>query len=84
MRSHGKKLGSPWIGVKVTLPDNTPYGEITAVYEFGAGEVCDILKTNGKIEMLPISDKFLRLAPDKKTFILQPFEFTEAPPEKNA
>ena len=67
--------------MKVCLPDGKAYGEITAVYEFGAGEVVDILKPNTKTEMLPLSPDFLRLSPDKKTFLLQSFEFTEATPE---
>lgn len=69
--------------MKVRLPDGKAYGEITGVYEFGAGEVFDILKTNKKIEMLPHKEEFLKIAEDKNAFILQPFEFTEAPPEKS-
>ncbi len=57
------------------LADGKEYGEITAVYDFGAGEVCDILKLNKKIEMLPLSGDFLAQSADKKSMIVQQFEF---------
>lgn len=66
------------VGLSVRLDDGKPYGRVTAAYNFGAGDVVEILKSNGKIEMLPYKPEFLQLAADKLTFVLQPFEFIEA------
>lgn len=82
MRAGGKKSDSPYVGMKVHLADGNEYGEIMAVYDYGAGDVCDILKLNKKTEMLPLSDNFLIQSPDKKSMILQNFEFIIATPEK--
>jgi len=69
------------MGLKVRLADGKAYGEITGVYDYGAGEVFDITKLNSKVEMLPFKDEFLKLSDDKLHLILQIFEFTEATPE---
>ena len=76
-----KRIVSPLVGLPALSANKMLYGKITDVLDLGAGEIVEILKQNGKIEMLPNSEKFLRLSDDKKSVILQPFEFVEAPPE---
>lgn len=79
---HGKKPDSPWLGMNAVFANGEVYGKITNAYEYGAGEVVDILKPDGKTDMLPVKDEFLLLSQDKKSFIVQNFEFIVAEPEK--
>lgn len=69
------------IGIPVILENGSPYGRITAAYNFGAGDVVDIEKTNKKTEMLPLKDEFLKISADRTQAIVQSFEFSEAKPE---
>jgi len=81
LRRKHKRIASPLVGLKAKLQDGTPYGEIADVLDLGAGEIVEIKKQNGKIEMLPHEEKFLKLSDDKTHVVIQPFEFVEATPE---
>lgn len=43
------------IGLAATLKDGTPYGEVIAVENFGAGDILEIRRVNGATEMLPFT-----------------------------
>ncbi len=47
------------IGLKARLPDGTPYGTVSGVYNFGAGDIFDIALAAGGSEMLPLRDEFV-------------------------
>ena len=44
------------IGLAARLPDGTSYGEVTAVENFGAGDILEIRRDNGSREMLPFNE----------------------------
>jgi hypothetical protein len=82
-RSLGKHPAHPETGKQVLTPAGKLYGTIVAVYDYGAGFVCDIEKaTNKKIEMLPLKPEFLVQSTDGQHLIVQNFEFFEVPPQK--
>jgi ribosomal 30S subunit maturation factor RimM len=76
-----KRIASPLVGLKAFRSDGNLFGEVVDVLDLGAGEVVEIKKPGGKIEMFPNSPQFLKLSDDKTRVIIQPFEFVEATPE---
>ncbi len=76
-----KRIDSPLVGLKTYHPNGMPHGEVVDVLDLGAGEIVEIKKTNGKIDMFPNSEQFLKLSEDKTRVIVQPFQFVEATPE---
>jgi 16S rRNA processing protein RimM len=45
------------IGLTATLKDGEPFGEVTAVENFGAGDILEIRRTDGSTVMLPFTEK---------------------------
>lgn len=78
-----QRINSPLVGLPANLSDGKLYGRVADVLDLGAGHIVEIVKQNGKIEMFPLEDRFLRLSDDKSHVIIQPFEFVEAQPEKS-
>jgi ribosomal 30S subunit maturation factor RimM len=76
-----KRIASPLVGLRVYRSDGNLFGDVIDVLDFGAGEVVEIKKPGGKIEMFPNNEQFLKLSGDKTRVILQPFDFVEATPE---
>jgi ribosomal 30S subunit maturation factor RimM len=76
-----KRIASPLVGLKAYRLDGNLFGDVTDVLDLGAGEIVEIKKVSGKIEMFPLSEQFLKLSDDKTRVIIQPFEFVEATPE---
>lgn len=70
---------SRWPGLAVQLANGTAYGHITDIYNFGAGDVVEIEKTDGSSEMLPLSDDFIRI--ENKKAVVTPPEYLEAKEE---
>lgn len=64
------------IGMETRLPNETPYGRVTGVYNFGAGDIVDIELVNGKTEMLPLDEKFVEIKDGYITVF--PPDYTEA------
>ena len=50
----GEYYHADLIGLPVTLPDETPIGRIVAVENFGAGDVIEIRRPDGKQFMIPL------------------------------
>jgi 16S rRNA processing protein RimM len=71
-----KSLSRELTGLEVKLPDGKVDGRVTGVYNFGAGDVVEIKKTNGKSEMLPFNKKFAEIKKDY--LIVHPPEYVEA------
>ncbi|MDE3059672.1 MAG: 16S rRNA processing protein RimM [Pseudomonadota bacterium] len=46
-------------GIEARLADGKPYGKITQVYNFGAGDIVEIELESGKMEMLPFKAPFV-------------------------
>lgn len=76
-----KRIASPLVGLKAYRHDGNLFGEVVDVLDFGAGEVVEIKKPGGKIEMFPNNEQFLKLSDDKTRVIIEPFDFVEATPE---
>jgi 16S rRNA processing protein RimM len=67
------------VDVKIFLKDGAYYGMITNVYNFGAGDVIDIVLENGKELMLPFNKEvFLEVGVENKTAIIEEPHFIEA------
>lgn len=50
------------VGLKVLTADNTPYGTITAMHNFGAGDIVAIKRFSGEEELVPFGKKtFLKI-----------------------
>jgi 16S rRNA processing protein RimM len=50
---------SDLIGLSAQLMDGNIYGEIHAVHNFGAGDILEIKRTSGEMEMLPFNENFI-------------------------
>ncbi len=46
---------SDLIGLRVDLDDGTMWGTVKAVYDFGAGDVLEVARPEGRLEMLPFT-----------------------------
>jgi 16S rRNA processing protein RimM len=61
------------IGLAATLKDSTPYGEVIAVENFGAGDILEIRRLSGATEMLPFTEAAVpRIDLDAGTLIVDP------------
>jgi 16S rRNA processing protein RimM len=68
-------------GFAALLPDGTPYGAVIAMHDFGAGEIVEIEKTDGKNEMLPLKAPFvLETRKNDKSLIVSPPDYIEGTP----
>lgn len=47
------------IGLEARLQNNTPYGTIIAIHNFGAGDILEILCPDNKTEMLPFTKEIV-------------------------
>jgi 16S rRNA processing protein RimM len=47
------------IGLTAELADGTPYGRITNVDDYGAGDILEIERADGTTELLPFSDRIV-------------------------
>lgn len=57
------------------LQNGEAYGTVLGTYNFGAGDIVEIRKTNGEMEMLPLQKGFAEV---KKTYVLvTPPEYVE-------
>ncbi len=66
------------IGLKAILASGKPYGEVIAAYNFGAGDIIEILQPDGEIEMLPLNEDFVgKIDTVKKTVIITPPDYLE-------
>lgn len=63
------------IGMNAQTQNGTPYGVISAVYNFGAGEVVEIERTDGSQEMLPLQADFVIIK--NNIAIITPPEYVE-------
>lgn len=65
-------------GLNALLANGTPYGKITGIHNFGAGDIVDIEKIDGSTEMLPVKKPFVDTAQVKNGFvIIHPPEYIE-------
>lgn len=46
---------SDLIGLRVELADGQGYGTVKAVFDFGAGDVLEVARPDGRLEMLPFT-----------------------------
>lgn len=46
---------SDLIGLRVDLDDGSAWGTVKAVYDFGAGDVLEVARPDGRLEMLPFT-----------------------------
>ena len=69
-------------GLKVRLQNGALFGTVVGVYDFGAGDVIDIEKKNGKMEMLPLKEPFIEaIYADKGYMVIAAPEYVEAKAE---
>ncbi|MGE0753869.1 MAG: ribosome maturation factor RimM [Alphaproteobacteria bacterium] len=57
------------VDLPARLADGSHYGTVSGIYDFGAGDVLDIKKTDGSEEMLPLTDTFVQLHSDHVVII---------------
>lgn len=73
---------SELVGLSAKTPDGRVYGKIVAVQNFGAGDIIEIEKTNGKLEMLPLQEPYVTTVDTQAGYvIIEPPEYIEAKPE---
>lgn len=61
------------IGLAATLKDGTPYGEVIAVENFGAGDILEIRRADGATEMLPFTEAVVpKVDLDAGTLVVDP------------
>ena len=66
------------IGLEARLEDGSIYGCITAVANYGAGDIIEIKLAGGKSEMLPLNKNFvMNIAIDKGFITVVPPEYVE-------
>lgn len=66
-------------GLQARLEDGSPYGAVTGVYNFGAGDIIDIERMDGLSEMLPFSKEFVgEVKPDEGFLVVFPPDYVEA------
>lgn len=46
---------SDLVGLRVEHEDGSDFGTVKAVYDFGAGDVLEVARPNGRLEMLPFT-----------------------------
>lgn len=56
------------IGLEARLESGVKYGEIVTVQNFGAGDIIEIKKLDGSLEMLPFNNNFVGDVDTKKGF----------------
>jgi len=67
------------IGLEARLENGKSFGRVTAVHNFGAGDILDIEKTGGDSEMLPFTDDFVGdIHPKDGYLIVFPPDYLEA------
>jgi 16S rRNA processing protein RimM len=57
------------VGLQARLENGQNYGEIVAVQNFGAGDIVEIKKLDGSLEMLPFNNNFVGDVETKQGFI---------------
>ena len=55
------------VGLEARLADGSAYGRVTQLYNFGAGDIIEIEMANGKSEMFPLTEAFVRREKDGVT-----------------
>jgi 16S rRNA processing protein RimM len=55
----GELYHNQLIGLEVRAADNQKIGIITAIHNYGAGDIMEIAKASGDSEMLPFSEQFV-------------------------
>lgn len=82
MRSGTADTSNALIGLRALRADGSVYGKIVTVYNFGASDIIEIEKPNGKLEMLPAKEPYLgRVCAEEGYVTVQPPEYVEAKPE---
>lgn len=86
-RKEKKKAGS-WTygeltGLEARLSSGLTYGKVSGVYNFGAGDIVDIEKTDGSSEMLPFKNEFIGdVRADEGFLIVFPPDYLESQPQE--
>lgn len=63
------------LGLEVRSADGTVIGTVSATYNFGAGDIVEIVKQDGQSEMLPLDEKFMQIKKDR--IVLHSVEYVE-------
>lgn len=78
-RNDGEYYVNQLIGLRAQREDGTAYGTITAIDNFGAGDILDIQKPDGTTEMLPFNDIFVgEVKPEDGYIVVFPPDYIEA------
>jgi 16S rRNA processing protein RimM len=65
------------IGLEARLKNGQAYGEVVAVQNFGAGDIVEVKKPNGELEMFPFNEQFVGdVKADKGFLVVIPPEYT--------
>jgi 16S rRNA processing protein RimM len=70
-----KSLSDRILGLEAKLADGSVYGKVSDVYNFGAGDIVEIIKNNGQSEMLPLNKNFVEIR--DKYVVVHPPEYVE-------
>jgi 16S rRNA processing protein RimM len=69
---------------EVYLPNNEKYGTVSQIYDFGAGTVLEIKKTDGSDILIPFRENFFPKTDRKDNkLIINPFDYFDAKQTKN-
>jgi 16S rRNA processing protein RimM len=68
------------IGLAAELADGTPYGRITNVDDYGAGDILEIERPDGTTELLPFSDRVVpKVDMTARRVVVDPPVYVESP-----
>ncbi len=82
VRPGAPKISPALVGLLAKRADGSVYGKIVALYNFGANDIIEIEKQNGKLEMLPAEEPYLgRVYIEDGYVTIMPPEYVEATPE---
>ncbi|MBY0407087.1 MAG: ribosome maturation factor RimM [Rickettsiales bacterium] len=66
------------IGLKAHTPEGAPYGTVTDIVNYGAGDILELKLQNGQSEMLPFTDAFVGdIEVEKGSITIFPPDYTE-------
>lgn len=67
------------VGLKAQLENGELYGTVDAVVNYGAGDILEIIRTDGNSEMIPFTEAFVGEIDDKKGYLVVfPPDYIEA------
>lgn len=66
----GEFYHSQLIGLEVVLEDKEKLGTVTAIHNFGAGDIVEITRDSGEVEMLPSREPWVREINTEQGYIM--------------